>query len=32
MKDCVGRRITNKAMRCVREAKNSKHIVEDCFD
>jgi hypothetical protein len=32
MKDCVGKRITARAMRCVRSAKTSKEIVEDCFD
>jgi hypothetical protein len=32
MKDCVGKRITERAMRCVREAESSKALVEDCFD
>jgi hypothetical protein len=32
MKECVGRRITDRAMRCVREAKTSKQIIDDCFD
>lgn len=32
MKDCVGKRITNKAMECVRKAKTSKEIVEHCFN
>lgn len=32
MKDCVGKRITTRAMTCVRAAKTSKEIVEDCFD
>jgi hypothetical protein len=32
MKDCVGKRITASAMKCVRGAKSSKEIVEDCFD
>jgi len=32
MKDCVGKRITPAAMRCVRGAKSSKQIVEECFD
>jgi hypothetical protein len=32
MKDCVGKRITENAMRCVRQAKSSKEIVERCFD
>ena len=30
-KDCVGRRVTDRAMRCVREAKSSKKV-EECFD
>lgn len=32
MKDCVGKRITGSAMECVRSAKTSKEIVEECFD
>lgn len=32
LKQCVGRRITEKAMKCVRNAKTSKEVVEDCFD
>ena len=32
MKDCVGKRITEDAMRCVREAKSSKELVDQCFD
>jgi hypothetical protein len=32
MKECVGRRITDRAMRCVREADTSKKIIEECFD
>ncbi|MCA9597657.1 MAG: hypothetical protein KC776_30300 [Myxococcales bacterium] len=32
LKQCVGKRITDKAMRCVRDAKTSKEIIEDCFD
>lgn len=32
LKECVGRRITDDAMRCVRKAKTSKEVVEDCFD
>ncbi len=32
LKQCVGRRITTKAMQCVRSAKTSKEVVEDCFD
>ena len=32
MKDCVGRRITDRAMHCVREAKSSKQIIDECFN
>jgi len=32
MKDCVGKRITSSAMECVRVAKSSKEIVEECFN
>lgn len=32
MKDCVGKRITASAMECVRTAKSSKEIIDDCFD
>lgn len=32
MKDCVGKRVTDSAMQCVRNAKSSKEIVETCFD
>jgi len=32
LKNCVGKRITAKALRCVREAKSSKEIQEQCFD
>ncbi|HEX2673152.1 MAG TPA: hypothetical protein VHM25_19865 [Polyangiaceae bacterium] len=31
MKDCVGKRITERAMQCVRSAKSSQQIVDDCF-
>jgi len=31
MKDCVGKRITERAMQCVRRAKTSSEIVDDCF-
>lgn len=31
LKDCVGKRITERAMQCVRGAKNSQQIVDDCF-
>ncbi|MGC4067810.1 MAG: hypothetical protein QM784_24800 [Polyangiaceae bacterium] len=32
LKNCVGKRITEKALRCVREAKSSKEVQEVCFD
>jgi len=32
MKDCVGKRITKRAMECVRNAKTSKEIIDDCFN
>ena len=31
LKDCVGKRITERAMQCVRSAKTSSQIVDDCF-
>ncbi len=31
LKDCVGKRITERAMQCVRAAKTSQEIVDDCF-
>ena len=31
LKDCVGKRITERAMQCVRTAKTSQQIVDDCF-
>jgi len=31
LKDCVGKRITERAMQCVRGAKTSQEIVDDCF-
>jgi small lipoprotein (TIGR04454 family) len=31
MKECVGRRITESALRCVRDAKRSEQI-EQCFN
>ncbi len=31
-KDCVGRRITDRAMQCVRGATSSKQIIDECFD
>jgi hypothetical protein len=32
LKNCVGKRITDKALRCVRSAKSAKEIEEKCFD
>jgi hypothetical protein len=32
MRDCVGKRITHRAMACVNRAQTSAQIVEDCFD
>ncbi|HEY3235499.1 MAG TPA: hypothetical protein VGJ84_12350 [Polyangiaceae bacterium] len=32
MKQCVGKRITDKMMRCVRNAKTAKEIVSGCFN
>ena len=31
LKDCVGKRITERAMACVHAAKSSQQIVDDCF-
>ena len=31
MKQCVGRRITDGAMKCVREAKTAAHMENECF-
>ena len=31
LKDCVGKRITGSALECVRSAKSSKQIVDECF-
>jgi hypothetical protein len=31
MKRCVGRRITDSAMKCVRESKSAAHIENECF-
>jgi hypothetical protein len=31
LKDCVGKRITERAMQCVRGATTSAQIVDDCF-
>jgi hypothetical protein len=32
LKDCVGRRVTDRAMRCVERARTSQEIVDECFD
>jgi hypothetical protein len=32
MSQCVGRRITDGALECVRNAKTSQEIVDECFD
>jgi hypothetical protein len=32
MNECVGRRITDRAFECVKNAKTSEEISEDCFD
>lgn len=32
MKGCVGKRITERALRCVRTAKTAEAIQKDCFD
>lgn len=32
LKNCVGKRITEKALNCVRQAKTAKDIQERCFD
>jgi small lipoprotein (TIGR04454 family) len=31
LRDCVGRRISDKAMSCVRSAKTTQQIVGECF-
>jgi len=31
LKSCVGRRITDGAMKCVRSAKNAQEITDSCF-
>jgi hypothetical protein len=31
LKSCVGRRITDRAMQCVRAAKRAEEITDDCF-
>ena len=32
MNDCVGKRITDSALECVRSAKTPEEVVEGCFD
>lgn len=32
MKECVGKRLTDESMACVRAAQSSREIIEDCFD
>ena len=32
MNECVGRRITHRALECVKNAKTSEEISDDCFD
>jgi hypothetical protein len=32
MDQCVGKRITNNALKCVRNATTAEQIVEECFD
>ena len=32
LKGCVGKRITERALRCVRQAKSAESIQKDCFD
>lgn len=32
LKNCVGKRITDKAMRCVRQAKSAQEVQEACFN
>lgn len=31
MKKCVGKRITDEAMECVRKAKTAEELSQDCF-
>lgn len=31
LEECVGKRITDRAMACVRQAKTSQEIVDGCF-
>jgi hypothetical protein len=32
MRQCVGKRVTEAAMDCVRNARTAREIVNDCFD
>ena len=32
MKGCVGKRVTERALQCVRSAKTADAIQKDCFD
>lgn len=32
LSDCVGRRITEKSLRCVEEATTAAMIIDECFD
>jgi hypothetical protein len=32
MRDCVGKRVTEEALSCVRSATSARQIVEECFN
>lgn len=32
LSNCVGRRISDDALRCVREAKSAEELIDTCFD
>jgi hypothetical protein len=32
LSDCVGRRITEKSLRCVAAAQTAEAVIDDCFD
>lgn len=32
LSDCVGRRITDSSLACVKTAKNTATIIDDCFN
>jgi hypothetical protein len=32
LSDCVGRRITDRSLACVAQAKDTATIIDDCFD